>query len=258
MLELATPDTIEATRIILNATAEKANGHAPDEPDLAVWRAAQRWLERDGSRDVTIPYAGILAGLVPADQVRMRRDFTQLLTLIQAHAVLYQRQRERTHDGRIIADERDYRAIYELAAPIFKAIAASGVTPSVRETVEAVRKHAEVSDNALKIADLARMLNLDRSAVQRRVTRALDGGFLVTSRREKQPTKLLLGDPLPDDRPVLPAPEKVFTHTPCTSAQVRNKVQNPHVDAENEEPDLVHKSCTSAQVATGYSCTCAD
>jgi hypothetical protein len=40
---------------------------------------------------VTIPYAKRLAQVVPVDQVRMRHDFTQLLTLIQAHAVLYQR-----------------------------------------------------------------------------------------------------------------------------------------------------------------------
>ena len=204
---------------------------------------------------MTIPFADELAKRVPVEQVRMRRDFTQLLTLIQVHALLYQRQRARSEDGRIVADERDYAAVYELAAPIFKAIAAAGVTPQVRETVEAVRQHAVHSDKALKIAELAKMLKLDRSTVQRRVTRALDGGFLVNiETREKQPTKLLLGDPLPDDKPALPSPEEVFIYPPCTSAQAHKNPENPHVDAENDETT----ACTShaqGRTSEGDLCT---
>ena len=39
VLELSIPDTMEATRIILNATAAKANGHSPAEPDLTSGRS---------------------------------------------------------------------------------------------------------------------------------------------------------------------------------------------------------------------------
>ena len=139
VLEISVPDTPAATRIILQATARRANGHAPDEPDLTVWHAAQRWLEHDGFTHSHDPVrksprqsragqpSSVEAGFYTTPNIHSGR-----------HALLYQRQRQRSEDGRIIAEQRDYEAVYQLVGPIFQAIAAAGVTPEIRQTVDAV------------------------------------------------------------------------------------------------------------------------
>ncbi len=215
-LTVTVDDTPEATRTIIIATAYRANGRAPALPDLAPWHAAQAWLAAHGDRTVTIPYAERLGALVPARQVRMRRDFPQLLTLIQAHALLHQRQRARDDHGRIVAARADYDAVYDLAAPVFGAIAAEGVTPAVRETVAAVTQARGVSDEPVRLGQLAEVLGLDKASVSRRVGQAVKGGWLVNDEdRKGRPAKLLLGERLPEERPALPAPAEIFDTPPA-------------------------------------------
>ena len=246
VLTVAIDDTPQATRTILAALASRANGHAAEPPDLAPWHAAQAWLVAHGDRAVTIPFAEPLAALVPARQVRMRRDFTQILTLIKAHAVLHQRQRDRDDRGRIVADERDYRAIYDLAAPIFGAIAAEGVTPAIRETVEAVKRARGVADEPVRLGKVAELLDLDKATVSRRVNLCIKGGWLGNDEERKgRPARLIVGERLPDERPALPPPDDLFTPTP---AQRRNTSTSgdasPNADAANT---VARGSATVAQ-----------
>jgi hypothetical protein len=49
VLEVSVPDTPDVTRIIVKATAERANGKTSDEPDLAPWIAAQYWIATEGA-----------------------------------------------------------------------------------------------------------------------------------------------------------------------------------------------------------------
>jgi hypothetical protein len=235
VLTIHVPDDKQATQEIINVTAERANGRRPEDPDLRPWHELQRWLTNEGTHEVTIPFAERLAARYPADQVRSRRDFTQLLALIQACAVLHQRQRERDEFGRIIATQADYRAIYELTAPVFGAVAAEGVTPAARETVAKVSELTTGTDGAtVSLNELAGALDLDKSAVSRRVRPALRGGFLVNEETGRgKPYKLRVGDPLPKPRPALPAPDEVFAPLAATPATLQHPPGFPHDDAEN-------------------------
>jgi len=225
VLTVQVSDTKEATRVILRATGARANGHAPEEPNLAPWHEAQRWLEEEGTREVTIPFAHELADAYPADQVRSRRDFTQVLNLVRIHAVLHQRQRGQDGDGRILADERDYRAVYDLTAPVFGAIAAEGVTDQIREAVHAVRELVETArGEPVQLKAVCDELHIDMSSASRRVRRAIEGGWLVNEEdRKGRPLKLRLGEPLPDERPALPDPASLFTPTQNSGA-----IAQPH------------------------------
>ena len=116
---------------------------------------------------MTIPFAVDLAQHYPAEQVRSRRDFKQLVTLIQASAILHQRQRQRDEAGRIIATEADYRAIHATGRAGFTAVAAEGVTPAVRETVAKVAEltngaggRATIGGETVSVQELAVALNL--------------------------------------------------------------------------------------------------
>src|SRR5215211_7451472 len=190
------------------ALAEEA-GEAT--PDLATWHAFQVWLESAEHR-VWIPYARKLADLIPPVAVRLRRDFGALLNLIRAHALLHQASRDWDAEGRIIATiDEDYAAVRELVADLVSEGIEATVPATVRETVEAVMRLRENSNGEpATVAELVRELKLDRSAVSRRVRNAKDRGYLKDlEENPRKPSRLVLGDDLPDDLQILPTPEEV-------------------------------------------------
>lgn len=200
VLEIPIPDDEEQTRKVLRTIASRRMTSASP-PDLTRFIAAQRWLSLAGERHVLIPYADHLAEHISAKAVRMRRDFTQLLTAIETVAFLHQRQRERTETGAIIATGADYACVRDLLAPIFTTIIAEGCTPAVRATVAAIAKDEEVSG-----AELARRLNLARTTVSDRVQRALRGGWLVNKETQQgRSARYVIGAPLPEETDALPS-----------------------------------------------------
>jgi len=85
------------------------------ESELRVWRAAQTLLE---SVTISIPFASKLVGPFPKDKVRVRRDFKRFLSLIKAHTLLHQFQREKDSKGRVIATIQDLKAVLPVASRI--------------------------------------------------------------------------------------------------------------------------------------------
>jgi hypothetical protein len=245
VLTIQVPDDQDATQEIIKVTAERASGRRPDEPDLRPWHEAQRILAEEGTHEVTVPFAATLGEYYPTDHVRARRDFTQLLEFIRASALLYQRQRERDEFGRIIASEGDYRIVYDLAAPVFGAVAAQGVTPAVRGTVQKVAQLTTGPEGGtISLNQLATALNLDKSSVSRRVRPALRGGFLINDELGRgKPYKLRVGDPLPQERAALPTPEQVFGPPHANTATPQHLGQEPPHDAET--------ACCTAGAQTG-------
>ena len=210
LLSITVRDDAEQTQNVFGALADRVNGQGPAEPDLAPWQALQTWLELAGERRVTIPYAHVLAEKASPRAVRLRRDFGQLLSLIQAHAILHQGSRERDGQGRIVATLDDYRAVYDLVLPVISEGIEATVSPTIRETVEAVAELSRKHNRPVSVTELAQRLKLDKSATSRRVRVALDRGYLVnTEDKRGRPAKLLPGEPLPTEEPILPSPETV-------------------------------------------------
>jgi hypothetical protein len=235
LLTLTVPDDEQTTRAILRSRGDLAAGTTALQSDYRVWHEAQRWIAEKGARQVVIPFAADLAALFPVKLIRARRDFPQLLALIEASAILHQRQRDTDDHERIVATEDDYRIVYELAAPVFGAAASEGVTPAVRETIATVRELTNTPEGGtVSVHQLAATLNLGKPAVSRRVGLALRGGFLVNEEDKKgRPYKLRVGDPLPEEAN-LPKPERVFDAPtpPETVRTLEHHPENPHDDAE--------------------------
>ncbi len=205
MLAISISDTPDHVREVMLAHAKSVNGIKPD-LDVAPYHALQRWLELTGERRVTIPFAKALAQRVPADLIRMNRDFRQLLTMIQSVALLHQCQRERDPQGRIIATLDDYRMVRERLLDVFTAASTDGVTSSVRDTVEALRKLYD-GERPVMMKTVGDYLKLPKNTTLYRVRAARAGGYIVNQETRKgQPAKLVPGDPLPEDRPALPEP----------------------------------------------------
>jgi MarR family len=249
LLSLTVTDTQDQTRAVMAALAEEASEAGPN---FEPWHALQVWLESAEHR-VWIPYARKLADLIPPVAVRLRRDFGALLNLIRAHALLHQATRERDGEGRIVATIEDYAAVRELVADLVSEGIEVTVPKTVRETVEAVKILREQSKGEpVTVAELARKLKLDRSAVSRRARNAKDRGYLRDLEdNPRKPSRLVLGDDLPDDVQILPKPEDVRA-----SMQERalldarpDGAQEPHRNGQNS--DDAYKACNRARVQEG-------
>ena len=178
--------------------ARRRNESLP-EFDTAPLIALQRYLELAGETRVFIPYAEELASIVPAGVVRMRRDFPQLLTFIQVSCVLHQHNRERSDDGKLIANEQDYDNARWVLAETFITSATEGATQAVRETVAAVESLIADGRASVNHGDLGKELNRSASSISDRVRKAIKAGWIVNLQTLKgQKSKLVIGTPIND------------------------------------------------------------
>jgi hypothetical protein len=249
-LTATVPDDPIQTRAVLQAEAAAAIGGRPaqDNANLEAFHAAHRWLDEAGEKRVVVPFARVLADLVPASVVRVRRDFRQLLSCIQTLAFLSQSQRTRTPDGAIVATLEDYDRARRLLSPLFDSLAAEGVTPAIRETVLAVNPEEEIS-----VTELARRLSLVKSTISYRVHKALRAGWLKNSEtRRSYPAKLSRGEPLPEDISALPEVEKL--REAFERAQFEHSSNDPsNITKAFCEKDL-DGACSNVRMKIGVRC----
>ncbi len=225
LLSLTVTDTREQTRGVFSMLAEEKRLEADQKP----WHALQRWLESpSATRTVTIPYAKALAGMVPPLAVRLRRDFGALLSLIRAHTILHQATRERDGRSRLVATLDDYASVRELVADLVSEGVEATVPKSVRQAVHAVaRLHAQ-EDLPVAVVQVAKELELDRSAASRRIRSAKDRGLLRDLEdNPRKPSRLVPADPLPEDLDILPDPEKLQAYKACTRADESEGIHTP-------------------------------
>jgi len=206
VLGVPVDDTPEQTGRILDTIADEER----EEPDLERWHALQTWIA-SGKCGVTIPYSKAIARLIPKHLgVRLRRDFGSILNLIRSHALLHQASRERDERGRIIADLQDYAAVRSLVADILAETLEAAVPPKVREAVEAVAEINAETSKSVTVKQVGEKLRLSKMPAWDRVHKAIDGGFIENlEERKGRPARLVPADPLPQDAPVLPAPERL-------------------------------------------------
>jgi len=203
LLSITVTDSPDQTRQVFRAIAMGAG----DTVDRAPWLALQDWLTGAEQR-VAIPYVAQIAEAIPTVAVRLRRDFTTLLNLIKSHAILHQATRGRDDAGRIVATLGDYAAVRGLIAELVAEGVQATVPLTVRETIAAVKVARGGDDGPVSVSQVAAILHLDKGATSRRVKQAIERGYLRNEEPGKgKPHKLVLGERLPEDIPVLPPPE---------------------------------------------------
>jgi hypothetical protein len=202
LLSLASKDDKNQTEAVIRALAEGASGEGKDKPaNFTKWHALQRWILAGECR-VVVPFAVELGKLIPPVAVRLRRDFTLLLSLIKAHALLHRKSRPTDERGRVVATLEDYAAVRDLIADLFAEGIEATVPETVRQTVEAVKALGGVD---VSLTVVAAKLQLDKNPTHHRVRKAIERGFLVNNEPAKgRPLKLAIGDPIPDATEILP------------------------------------------------------
>ena len=219
LLSLTANDTRDQTQAVLAAIAQRHNGRVPMDPDLSEFHALQQWLAEQGPHEVVIPFASRLAELIPPVAVRLRRDFSGVLALIQAHALLHRAHRAIDAEGRVIAEPQDYGVVRKLVLRVITDSVQLSVSQATRGTVEAVRKLCDEFERAVNLTQLAAKLDLDKSVVSRRVQVAIDAGYLTNyEERPGRPAKLRPGEPLPKDRVLLPESRELRSRRSRTRA----------------------------------------
>jgi hypothetical protein len=239
LLSLGVIDTPAQTKAIMRAAA---TGKV-DETDYAPWHAFQEWLTT-GERRVAIPYAPMLSDAIPPIAVRLRRDFPALLSLIRAHALLHRETRARDDRGYIVATVADYTAVYGLVEKLFGEGIEATVPAIVRETVEKVAELLADGASAVSATALAKALQLDKGAIHHRVGKAIKAGYLVNQQdRKGKPAQYFLGDPLPGELEILPAPGAVECSPDYT--------YTPSVDTPPETPSTLQQLCKIPSTDSG-------
>jgi len=212
LLRLEVDASSEQTRRILNVIASSVNGTKP-RIDLTPWHAFSQLL--GGPVDVEVPFSYYLAERISTTALRIRRDFTHLLTLVQASAVEHQYQRSKTQDGRIVATVADYAHVYSLVKDVFQAAQEEGITRADREMIAAVEKlttpdGGKPGEKPVTQAAISLHLGLSKSQVSYRVNRLIGLGHLVNlEQRRGKPQQIIPGVPLPEEVPPLPSPCQV-------------------------------------------------
>ncbi len=131
---LSTDERRRQTKTILRRLALQSSGkvRAPEKDIVAVHHALQRLLDR---HEVVIPFAEPLAAELElfADRCECRRAFPMILSMIQASALLHQRQRATTADGALMAARPDYEiAARLLSGPLGRTLGESLSDPAHR------------------------------------------------------------------------------------------------------------------------------
>ena len=211
MSRLFTVDSPHDQAQIRNALMAQAQAESDGElvpsPGLI---AAQEYLQLLAPWRVEVPYAQWLAANIGyVDNPRILRDFSKLLSLIKANAILHHRHREVRPDGQVVATPEDYHVVHALVSGIYES-SASGASRNVREVVQAVEDMRKdwTTGKRLTQAAVIERTELGAMAVQRAVRDALREGWLINntlSQRSNRVYDLAVGEALPPEQ-VLPAP----------------------------------------------------
>ena len=115
-----------------------------------------------------------------------------------------------TTEDRIVATVADYATVYDLVIDIVSEGVQAAVSSTIRDTVRAVAEIDQETGLPATITKLAARLRIDKSSAQRRAAVAVREGFLINAEDKRgRPAKLTVGEPLPEERPVLPHPAEL-------------------------------------------------
>jgi hypothetical protein len=96
---------------------------------------------------------------------------------------------------------------------------AATVKPEVYQVVEAVR----AMPGEVSITELAKRLELDKSVISRCVRQARKEGYLINLETGRgKPSRLVIGDPMPDETVILPDADLLRGCTPAQQGSQRS------------------------------------
>jgi hypothetical protein len=209
-LTLYTDEQPTQTMEVVKTLAARYQGDGPGRPADEIRQrhhALQRMLQ---PVEVVVPFAGRLGGLLDCRRVELRRGFPQIISLVQAVALLHQHQRDRDEGGRVVATRADYELARILLVKPMARLLGGGVSDG------AIRFHRRLVSYAFTgftTTDAARREDYSKSAVRDWLHELADAGCLkvISPGRGRSPTTWeMTGDDPSDGAGVLPTAGQLF------------------------------------------------
>lgn len=163
------------TRSVLLVMAERRSQDKGNEDRIIrLHRAVQGMLK---PRSVVIPFAKLLGEKFPCHKPVASRAFGQVLSMVEASALLHQYQRQTDEQGRIVAEAYDYQVAFELlSGPTDALLFGARSERTVEFYWEVMRRDLSVGA-AFTIRDLMSRTSLDKRTAQRHLNRLAEWGW---------------------------------------------------------------------------------
>lgn len=210
---LTTDERGEQTRRIIDRLAAGFSGGADAgqvEEITLRHHALQRMLQ---PTPVVVPFAERLGELVAHERVEARRAFPQLVAMIQASALLHQRQRKADSGGPLWAEPDDYQLARHLLARPMERLLGGRLSDPARRFLDRLREWFAPEEPFSK-REVVQHETGSRSSVYGWLAELADAGAveLVEEQRGRLPAKWKLGQGSgdADEGGMLPTLEQVF------------------------------------------------
>lgn len=167
-------------------------------------------------KNVSIPFATSLAENMDIKTDQILRYFDQILTLIEAHALLNQSNRKINNQGSVIANEEDYIAVSSLLEPTFRKYNQNGLDPDILRIIEVIKENGEIKGSFLDASPndydklntsnkhLSKILNMPESTFSEKCKKAKKLGLIENAQPSGKPAEYIILKDLSSIDKVLP------------------------------------------------------
>jgi len=163
---------IQTANILLMQAAQMETESPEVVEEINVWRAAQSLLKK---WSVHVPYAKELADAFPKDKTRARRDYPRLLSLICAHALLNQYQRQTDSKGRLSATLEDLSGVLPIIEHVLED-SQRALSPKQAGILNIIK--SEEVPFEFSISDVSDFVQVDRKTLRRYLKYFTSDGFI--------------------------------------------------------------------------------
>ena len=185
-------------------------GTKKTETDVTRWHKLFEF-NRAGPTKVHTPYLEEIVGYLPTSHDRIKRDLNQLISLIETHAIMHCYDRNWIDEETVLANQKDYEAVYRLIHQELAEGLQQDVSETVRELVEAVEEIRSNPVDGVSQTELAKHLKRDQYAISRTARKAIGLGYLKDDNPgQGRKAELVLGDVELPSGSVLPHPDVLF------------------------------------------------
>lgn len=215
MISITVDQSAEQKRKVLLAKADAFNGIIASQEIINDMQSISI-AYRKALKKVEIPYVKNIAESMDTNFDQVLRHFDKMLSLIEAHALLHQEDRD-IKDGKVIANEEDYSVVCSLLEPILSIQSKKVIDSDMIKIIKAIKEHGQIKGDFLDStpddfdrldtsnAFLAEKLKMSPSVVSMKCNKAKELGLIINEAPNGKPAIYsIIKDPNSLDR-VLPS-----------------------------------------------------
>jgi hypothetical protein len=185
---------------VMEALGKKATGDFADGPERDAWHAFARWV-RFGPHVVVVPFAPVVAATFSTSGgSRAFRDFNNVMSLVQASALIHRLHRKVDAEGRLVATVEDYALAHRILGERIDELSGERVPDVVKDKFTLLRaaidakktfNHGGVGWEAGH-REIATVLQCSKSVVGKELHRMENNGLIRVVRPQNPNLKTVL------------------------------------------------------------------